>query len=291
MSYKTILDSGVNAIGYTIVRVAPVAAPLPALTKLLDAQGYSMAAWFTVFGIEIIGYAIGELAVQFVRRNLATWKQAALPLAIYSAVIEGLLIGYVVAPAIADYNAGAIDAGLLIQACVAILYPFFTLSGAALFALHQYLANIDESEAYDRQLERERENERYRLEVDREQREWEAKQRQKERDHEAKLAVKLAKVEGVKLHPVRSDATTSDEDVTSQGSTPDVTPKVTPEDRRVILLDVLRSEYDGQPADVLNKSELARRFDVSRVTINNDIKALQSDGHLSLNGHVVVGEV
>jgi len=56
----------------------------------------------------------------------------------------------------------------------------------------------------------------------------------------------------------------------------------------VILLDVLRSEYDGQPADVLNKSALARRFAVSRVTITKDIDALQESGQLSVNGHVEV---
>lgn len=204
MGYRSGLDSTVNSIGYTIVRVAPVAAPLPALTKLLDAQGYSLAAWFTVFGIEIIGYAIGELAVQFVRRGLATWRQAVWPLAIYSAVIEGLLIGYVVAPAIANYQTETINTGALIQACVAVLYPFFTLSGAALFALHQYLADLDESEAYERGLERERERERYRLEAERNQREWEAQQRQKEREAEAKLAIRLAKAEGAKRGPVDS---------------------------------------------------------------------------------------
>lgn len=57
--------------------------------------------------------------------------------------------------------------------------------------------------------------------------------------------------------------------------------------RRENLLSLLE-EIDGLGIEALNKSELARKLDVSRPTLLSDISALQSIGKLTLNGHVKV---
>lgn len=59
--------------------------------------------------------------------------------------------------------------------------------------------------------------------------------------------------------------------------------------RRQTLLDMLE-EIDGYSVDSVNKSALAKRLDVSRPTLLSDIAALQSDGRLTLNGHVKINK-
>lgn len=152
--YKNNLDTGVNNIGYTIVRIAPIVAPIPALATLLDATNYALYAWFVVFGVELTGYAIGEQLVRAIRLGVLSLKISAIPLTVYGLVIEGLMIGYKVAPAWAGWYAGKVDTSHAIQAGVGILYPFFTLAGAVLFAFHEYLERTQGDEDYEKQSSR-----------------------------------------------------------------------------------------------------------------------------------------
>ncbi len=92
----------------------------------------------------------------------------------------------------------------------------------------------------------------------------------------------------VNLKPVKSAVKSTDDSVKfdsvdSENFTPS---KV--DTRRQSLLAMLK-EIDGQSIDVLNKSALAKRLDVSRPTLLSDLAALESDGKLTLNGHVKVG--
>lgn len=153
-NYRTKLDGGVNNVGYTIVRIAPIVAPIPALATLLDATGYAVYAWFVVAGVELTGYAIGEQLVRAIRLKVLSLKISAIPLIIYGLVIEGLMIGYKVAPAWAGWYAGKVDTSHAIQAGVGILYPFFTLAGAVLFAFHEYLERTQGDEDYEKQTSR-----------------------------------------------------------------------------------------------------------------------------------------
>ena len=57
--------------------------------------------------------------------------------------------------------------------------------------------------------------------------------------------------------------------------------------RQKELLQLLTA-FDGQPAESVNKSDLARKLGVSRPTLNKEFDALQSTGALTLNGHVKV---
>jgi len=59
--------------------------------------------------------------------------------------------------------------------------------------------------------------------------------------------------------------------------------------RRESLLKMLE-EIDGLAIDALNKSELARKLEVSRPTLLSDIAALENAGKLTLNGHIKVGK-
>jgi len=59
-------------------------------------------------------------------------------------------------------------------------------------------------------------------------------------------------------------------------------------ERREILRNILHTEFDGKETGILNKSELARRLDISRPTLNSDLTALIESGELSMNGHIRV---
>ena len=138
-NYRKGLDTGVNNIGYTIVRLAPIIAPAPALATLLDATDYALYAWFVVVGVELTGYAIGEQSVKAIRLGVFTVRNLVAALVVYGLVIEGLMLGYKVLPAWAEWYAGEIDLSHAIQALVGVLYPAFTLAGAILFAFHEHL--------------------------------------------------------------------------------------------------------------------------------------------------------
>lgn len=59
-------------------------------------------------------------------------------------------------------------------------------------------------------------------------------------------------------------------------------------ERQTTLLDILRNEFNGMEAEVLNKTELGGRLGCTRQTISSDLDALRKSGLLNLNGHVVV---
>lgn len=205
-NYRNAIDSGVNNVGYTIVRLAPIIAPIPALATLLDATNYALYAWFVVFGVELTGYAIGEQLVRAIRLKVLTLKVSSIPLIIYGLVIEGLMLGYKVIPAWAGYYNGQVDLSHAIQAGVGILYPFFTLAGAILFAFHEYLETVQGDEDYEKQTARQRDNT-----------EWEDERRFKNAEREAKLAAKVSKIVSVNI--AKTDVSQADTPVTDVSET------------------------------------------------------------------------
>lgn len=54
------------------------------------------------------------------------------------------------------------------------------------------------------------------------------------------------------------------------------------------LYEILRDEFNGQPADTLNKAELGRRIGKSRGTVGNYLEILENRGSIELNGKVKV---
>lgn len=131
-------------IGYTVIRLAPLAAPLPAIATLLDAGNYAFYIWLTVFGIELTAYALGDQLVKGVRLGVLNIKKGAIGLGIYAVAIEGLLLGYKVIPAWATWDGTAATIANPIRASSSILYPFFTIGGSILFAFHLYLQLVEE---------------------------------------------------------------------------------------------------------------------------------------------------
>lgn len=60
-------------------------------------------------------------------------------------------------------------------------------------------------------------------------------------------------------------------------------------ERQMQLLQLLEN-MNGQPAETVNKSELARQLKVSRPTLNKEFDILQSTGKVALNGHVEISK-
>ena len=58
--------------------------------------------------------------------------------------------------------------------------------------------------------------------------------------------------------------------------------------RQADLLHILLTEFNGQPADVLDKTALGKRLGATRQTIGRDIEELQAQQRVSINGHVEV---
>lgn len=58
--------------------------------------------------------------------------------------------------------------------------------------------------------------------------------------------------------------------------------------RQTELLRILQAEFNGAPADALNKTELAERLGATRQTIGRDIEELQAAQRLTVNGMVTV---
>lgn len=144
-TYRDIVDKVVDHwIGYTIIRFAPLAAPLPAIATLLEASHYAFYIWLTVFGIEFTAYALGDQLVKAVRLGVLSLKQSALGLAVYALAIEGLLLGYKVVPAWAEWDGTTVTIAKPIQASGSVLYPLFTIGGSILFAFHLYLQTVEE---------------------------------------------------------------------------------------------------------------------------------------------------
>lgn len=58
--------------------------------------------------------------------------------------------------------------------------------------------------------------------------------------------------------------------------------------RQQELLQILMTEFNGQPADALNKTELGQRLGTTRQTVGRDIEELQQAQKLTVNGVVKV---
>ncbi len=58
--------------------------------------------------------------------------------------------------------------------------------------------------------------------------------------------------------------------------------------RQEQLLSILLTEFNGQPADVLDKTALGKRLGATRQTIGRDIEEMQAQQRVSINGHVAV---
>lgn len=281
-NYRNKLDIGVNNIGYTIVRLAPIIAPIPALATLLDATNYALYAWFVVFGVELTGYAIGEQSVKAIRLQVFKIRHLVWALAIYGIVIEGLMLGYKVLPAWAEWYAGDIDLSHAIQAVVGILYPAFTLAGAILFAFHEYLEEVQADRHHAKVVERE--SKTIAIEDDRE---FERQRRQIELDAmKAKLA-QDAEIEREKaLAAIRIKEAKSTNDVQK-------TKKVDTNKRpkKQIVMRKMIGHYRENPH--LAHREMAELVGVSKSTVSNYLDELgqQNIVHVNGNGVEITGDL
>lgn len=153
--WESLVDLIVDSLGYFIVRFSPVIAPIPSIAVILEVTGYSTFAWLTVITVEAVGYALGEKMITAVKRGVLPVQKASIPLIIYALIIEGLMLGYSVIPA----WMGEKDLAFAIKATVSMLYPFFTLAGAGLYAFHEYLKEVAKDTDYSKENNRVAENE------------------------------------------------------------------------------------------------------------------------------------
>jgi hypothetical protein len=130
--------------------------------------------------IEMVGYAIGDKMVEAVRRNVLGLNRAILPIIVYALVIEGLMLGYKVIPSWMGNDTLA-DA---VKASVSMLYPFFTLAGAGLYAFHEYLKEVETDANYNKETER-----------DRDQMLWQDDRDYRNRERDVKLSLKVSKTQ------------------------------------------------------------------------------------------------
>lgn len=283
---KRYFDTFIDAIGYVIIKASPVIAAFPAAITILEAAGYTLEAWIKVGGVEFMGYAIGHAAVDMVRRKWLTLRQVAIGIGVYCLVIEGMLLGYDVAPAWNSWLNGQGSFAEAAQSTVSLLLPAFTLAGAALYAYWQYKEERTAAEKEDHDRDRAINDQRAAIDLDmyRREREQELELKREREETRNRIKEQQASVKQSVKSTVRSPLLPV---VEGQDFTPDFTP-VNADERRETLHNILQTEFDGQPAAALNKSALARRLVVSRPTLNADIDALIAGGKLELNGHVKV---
>lgn len=256
-TYRDHIDRLVdNWIGYTIIRFAPLAAPLPAIATLLEASDYAFYIWLTVFGIEFTAYALGDQLVKGVRLGVLTLKQGAVGLGIYALAIEGLLLGYKVIPAWAGWDGTAATIAKPVQATGSILYPLFTIGGSILFAFHLYLKVVEERRNLADQKAEQRDDLSW--EDDRE-------FKLKQRDIELR---KLAKASRESVVQVLNNTSTSGESLQNVATVP-VPASIGKQIVRYLI------DHPGALQD-----EIAGALDVSVSTISREMKALTTDGVL-----------
>ena len=281
--YRNRLDTGVNNIGYTIVRLAPIIAPIPALATLLDATSYAVYAWFVVLGVELTGYAIGEQSVKAIRLQVFKLRHLIWALVVYGIVIEGLMLGYKVLPAWAEWYAGRIDLSHAIQAVVGILYPAFTLAGAILFAFHEYLEEVQadqehekltkrESESTDKEDDREFERQRRQIELD-------AMRRKTEQDADIEREKALSAIRIKESKSVQNSV--QKEEKASAVKRP----------KKEITMNRMIDIYRENPH--VGHREIARMVNVSKSTITNYLDELgqRKIVHVNGNGVEIIGDL
>lgn len=151
---KTIFDSIINGIGYVIVHAAPVAAAFPASVSILRATNYATDAWFIVAGVEAVGYTAGHFALPVYRRGWLSVRQIIAAFAIYGIGIEGMILFYDVVPAFHAWYYQAESFTRFAQSLVALIFPLFTIMGAAIFALIAMLNEAKADETEDKEHQR-----------------------------------------------------------------------------------------------------------------------------------------
>lgn len=282
-NYRNKLDTGVNNIGYTIVRLAPIIAPLPALATLLDATNYAVYAWFVVFGVELTGYAIGEQSVKAIRLQVFTIRQLVWALVVYGLVIEGLMLGYKVLPAWAEWYAGNIDLSHAIQAVVGVLYPAFTLAGAILFAFHEYLEEVqadrkrakaveDEAAATANDDERAFDNRRRQIQLDK-------------MEAQAALDIELAREKA--MSAIRAKAAKSVQKAVKKSEKLDTDKRP----KKQVIMKRMIDHYRENPH--LAHRDMANLVGVSKSTVANYLDELGRNEivHVNGNGVEIIGDL
>lgn len=271
--YKGFLDTGVGNVGYTLIRLAPIMAAIPAMLSLLRSADYSAYAWFLVGGVELTGYALGELTVRALQKKVITWKQALWPLGIYGLVIEGLLLGYDVIPAWANWYEEKIEVAEVIRSSVSVLLPFFTLTGAGMLAIHDYLEQITADEEYTKEVSRQRDGIS-----------WQDDRAFKLAERELKLNAKASRTvsrTGMKLLQPVSNTGESDNSFTNNGFTQfhetdnETVPATEPAGKRIVryLIENPGAMY----------SDIASYIGKSEATVSREVKPLIETGVLHAN--------
>jgi len=170
------------------------------------------------------------------------------------------------------WNNEAVLAEVLFR-CGLLVFPFLSRLGAQLSAYRFVRESVD-TLSDDQELRR-------------------LKLRLAKEELIAKSAAKVEKVtvkSFAKSTPSTSGETVKFNSADSENFTPKPAETFTPSKvdmRRENLLRMME-ELDGLGIEALNKSELARKLDVSRPTLLGDIGALQDAGKLVLNGHIKV---
>lgn len=152
--WERFVDIIVDSLGYLVTRLALIASPIPVIVVLLESMNYEWYAYPLVISIEIIGYALGDKVFEGIRLKVLSLRQSLIPLAIYTIVVEALMLGYRVLPAWVNPESTIAEA---IVATAAIFYPLLTLFGAFLYAFHLYLNQIKRQQKLHDENERQQE--------------------------------------------------------------------------------------------------------------------------------------
>lgn len=193
------VDWTADNLGYAIVRFSPLVGAFPSIGTILASAEAKGIAVFIVVGIELVGYALGDAAVKAFENKTLPSRTIQIIVGMYLACIEGLMLGYSVIPAWTAWYAGTASIATAVQATASIIYPFFTLAGAGLYAFHKYLdmkkEEGDRERAKVEEEEKQRKANSYDLELERQRAELEAYKLKLTQDLELKRVERLAKVE------------------------------------------------------------------------------------------------
>lgn len=261
------LVSNVEAI---LIMCTPLLSPLPSMfaaIRALERGGWYYAGLIGVI-IETMGLAAGAFVGMVESHNnrhpdnqINPWWGRAL-FSFYFVVVEALILS-------SDPN------------LVSALLPGLTLVGSIIVGFRNLMRRADERRSEDDERKRESEKEQ----SARKSAEFELELEIKRREAEQRLAVQQAEAkQRLELERMKVEAKLVAQPI-AQPPPPVAQQPVTVAQRRATLLGMLRNIED--PA-AINKAELGRELGVSRPQVDKDIKALVSDGRLSINGVVKV---
>lgn len=199
------VDATADSLGYLIVRLSPLVGAFPSIGTIVNSAENKGVAIFLVLGIELVGYALGDAAVKSFEKKVLPSRHIQIAIGIYLACIEGLMLGYSVIPAWSAWYAGTASFAAAVQASASIIYPFFTLAGAGLYAFHQYIGRMTEEEKERKAVEKaEVESVKAKalantaleseIEIERKRAELEAYKERLRQDTSARYAAKMAKI-------------------------------------------------------------------------------------------------